>query len=112
MVSLLTEFHYILKDIPKFDIGKDGFSVKDIYDYYALKHARSPIQMLNNCFFMPKLEKFCKNKDDYEALWMKTKHYSQLLTNLYAKESPPEPVIEIKPELQTKTEKTNEAPNK
>ena len=37
MLSLLTEFHYTLKDIPKFDIGKEGFSIKQIYEHYALK---------------------------------------------------------------------------
>lgn len=37
MVSLFTEFHYALKDVPKFDIGKEGFSVKQIYDHYSMK---------------------------------------------------------------------------
>eukprot|EP00826_Nyctotherus_ovalis_P053854 TRINITY_DN7029_c0_g1_i2.p1 TRINITY_DN7029_c0_g1~~TRINITY_DN7029_c0_g1_i2.p1 ORF type:complete len:107 (+),score=31.34 TRINITY_DN7029_c0_g1_i2:158-478(+) len=88
MVSLLTEFHYTLKDIPKFNIGKDGFSIKEIYDYYTLKHAKSPIQAMNDKVFMPLLEKHSKSKEDYEFLWMKTKRYSQLVMDSYNKESP------------------------
>eukprot|EP00826_Nyctotherus_ovalis_P009213 TRINITY_DN12427_c0_g2_i1.p1 TRINITY_DN12427_c0_g2~~TRINITY_DN12427_c0_g2_i1.p1 ORF type:complete len:113 (-),score=43.08 TRINITY_DN12427_c0_g2_i1:128-466(-) len=112
MVSLLTEFHFALKDIPKFDIGKDGFSIKEIYDYYMLKHARSPIQMMNDSLFMPKLEKFCKSKDEYEGLWIKTKRYSQLVTNLYSSANPPEPIVEMKEESKRRLGKAKESAKK
>ncbi len=89
MVSLFTEFHYTLKDIPKFDIGKEGFSIKQIYDHYCLKHAKSPIHQMNDKLFMAQLDKCAKTRDEYEALWMKTKKYSDVMSKLYEKQNAP-----------------------
>ena len=93
MVSLLTEFHYVLKDIPKFDTGKEGFSIKQIYEHYSLKHSKSPIHQMNDKLFMAQLDRCSKSKDEYETLWMKTKRYSQLVSGLYEKQAAPKPEV-------------------
>jgi hypothetical protein len=35
--SMLTEFHYMLKDMPKFNFGEKGFDIVEIKDYYSIK---------------------------------------------------------------------------
>ena len=37
MANLLTQFHYQLLHTPKFEIGKEKFDIKSIYDFYTLK---------------------------------------------------------------------------
>ena len=97
MVSLLTEFHFALKDLPKFDIGKDGFSIKKIYDHFALKHSKSTIHQMNDKLFMAQIDRAAKDKDEYEALWMKTRKYSQLVATLYEKPNAPKPEVKAEP---------------
>ena len=43
---------------------------------------------MNDRLFMAQLDKFCKDKDEYDSLWTKTKQYSQLVSRLYEKQNP------------------------
>lgn len=74
MASYLTQFHYLSSNLPaQFDYEAEDFSVKQIYQFYALKHERTPLSLWTDRMFAASLDKFSTDKRDYEWLYVKTK---------------------------------------
>ena len=81
MASNLSQFHYLASQLPaQFDFEAEDFSVKQVYQFYALKHERTPISLFSDRKFAPLIEKFAADKRDYEWLYVRTKALSHLIS--------------------------------
>lgn len=77
MASNLTQFHYLASQLPaQFDFEAEEFDVKQIYQFYALKHERTPLSLFTDRIFAKHIEKFAVDKRDYEWLYVLTKALS------------------------------------
>eukprot|EP00347_Sterkiella_histriomuscorum_P009169 403342255 len=87
MSNLLTEFHFHLSQVPAhFDFEHKEFDVKNIYNFYHLKHQKTPVTTLMDQWFANALSQHSLSKQDYEQLYVKSKVVADLAQQLYNKE--------------------------
>ena len=83
MASQLSKFHLTLTqevpDAEHFAFDKDT-TVSDVYNFYALKHERTPVSLFMDKMFSANLRGMAQSPADFAALYVKTKtvaHYAQ-----------------------------------
>ncbi|CDW76828.1 UNKNOWN [Stylonychia lemnae] len=86
MASLLSEFHFHLSQVPaKFDFEHEQFDIKNIYDFYHLKHLKTPVTQVFDKWFSSALQEHSLSKQDYEVLYVKSKTVSSLAQQVFEK---------------------------
>ena len=88
MASQLSKFHLLLTqevpDAEHFAFDKET-SVSDVYNWYAMKHERTPVSLFMDKMFSENLRGMARSPADFSALYVKCKTVAHFAHNAFEK---------------------------